>query len=100
MELVDLDGVDTTALANGDRLNVRLGKQDQASIASMSTTERIAHLTRAPSNLSEPVARALVESWARVEAQSSSFYVKSATHSWDRDSGYKLSVSFINYAGA
>ena len=100
MELADLDGVDLTGLANGDQLQVRLGRQDQASIAAMSPSEARAHLVAPPSSLNPAVAEALVASWSRVEAQSAAFYVKVARHSWDRDGGYKLSVEFINYVGA
>jgi hypothetical protein len=100
MELADLDGVDLTGLANGDQLQVRLGRQDQASIAAMSPSEARAHLVAPPSSLDPAVAEALVASWSRVEAQSAAFYVKVARHGWDRDGGYKLSVEFINYVGA
>lgn len=99
-ELVDLDGEDLAALANGDTLSVRLGREDLASISSMSTSEAVTWLSDGPAGMRREVAEALVDSWRRAEAQSSSFYVKRATHHWDREQGYKLSVQFINYVGA
>ncbi len=35
----------------------------------------------------------------RAEGYATTFYVKSAKHSWGRDEGYKLQIDFVNFVG-
>lgn len=89
-------GTDLWALANGDKLSVRLGK-DLGCFQTMSAAELRRHLRAR--GLDESAARRLNEASSRADDLASSFYVKRARHSWDRESGYRLSVDFINYVG-
>lgn len=88
------------ALKNGDRLNVDLFTPDiKSNIFAMSDEEQIAYLTDETriNHLEEPVARALVASWATSRALISDFYVLEATHKWSREDGYSLSVRFGSF---
>ena len=98
-EMADLDDVDVLGLANGDAISVRLGSNLLASIEGMSPGEAVTHLVSGASALDEAVARALVAAWQKAEGRVTTFYVKSALHSWSRDDGYRLKVSFIRYVG-
>ncbi len=90
-------GADVLALANGDRLDIRLGKQDPSDIMGLSEAEAVAFLTRGRNGLLPAVARALVRSWKQAESLATTFYVKTARHRWDRDQGYALDANFINF---
>jgi len=99
-EMVDLSGqVDLPTLANGDTLTVVLGSTLQTSIAGMSSSEAIVHLTSPPRAFDIAIATALVTSWKQAQELAAEFYVASARHRWTRDEGYTLTVAFINYIG-
>jgi prophage tail gpP-like protein len=98
-EMVDTDGTELWQLANGDQVQLRLGKEDLSSIQGMSDAEAIAWLTSGPRAFAVDVARALVAGFRRAETLSTRFYVKKASHRWSRQDGYRLELGFINYVG-
>lgn len=87
------------AIANGDTLLVRLGRELRASIEGLSPAEAIALLSdpTKPNTLNPAVAAALVQAWTTTQAVAVTFYVREASHTWDREQGYKLSITFINF---
>lgn len=97
-ELVDLSGEANLAkLSNGDSIEVVLGTSILADIANLSEPQAVELLVNGPARLSERAAYALVSSWRQSQNYAARFYVKTATHSWSREEGYRLTVGFINY---
>jgi hypothetical protein len=98
-EMRDANGTELWLLANGDRVDVRLGAGDYASILAMSDSEALASLTSGPRGMKPDVAKALIAAQRRAEKLATLFYVRRARHSWSRDDGYKLVVDFATYVG-
>jgi hypothetical protein len=98
-EMWDANGTALWLLANGDRVDVRLGAGDYASILAMSDTEAMAALTSGPRGMAADVARALVAAHRRADRLATSFYVRRAQHKWSCDDGYALVVDFATYVG-
>lgn len=97
-EMLDLTGqVSLTKLSNGDSIEVILGTSILADIAHLTEGQAIDLLVNGPARLSERAANALVSSWREAQNYAARFYVKTATHSWSRDEGYRLVISFINF---
>jgi hypothetical protein len=97
-ELVDLSGeVNLAKLSNGDSIEVVLGTSILADIANLSEPQAVELLVNGPARMSERAAYALVSSWRQSQNYAARFYVKTATHSWSREEGYRLTVGFINY---
>lgn len=96
-ELEDLNGVSLPQLSNGDALEVVLGTQLQADIAHLSAAEAEQRLTSGPHPMDPLVARAFVAGWQLAQNRSSRFYVKQAQHAWDREQGYRVVITFINF---
>lgn len=92
-------GLGLLGLSNGDTLDVRLGRDLHSSIAGMSPPEAIAFLSNPlkTNSLNPVAAAALVQAWTTAGVLAVSFYVREAVHTWDRDGGYNLNVSFINF---
>ena len=81
-------------------MNLTLAKETLSGLpGDLSRSEAIALLTEGPDKLSVEVAEALVSAWFAAENLATSFVVKKATHSWDREKGYSLAVTFINFVG-
>lgn len=99
MDLKDLYEETTLPLVkSGDALTVFLGTTLASSIVGMSEAEAVAFLTAKPRNFPEAAATALARSWWQAGDAATTFYVKKATHRWNRDSGYRFEANFINYA--
>lgn len=98
-EMRDGSGVPTWLLANGDRVDVRLGPRSLAALQAGSDAEALTALTAGPQGYDPTEARALLTALRKSELLASSFYVKKATHKWSRDDGYKLNLEFLNYVG-
>ena len=98
-EMLDGDDVDALDVANGDTVEIRLGDGVLASIEGMSAAEAVAFLVNGNEPMDPDVAVAFVASWQRAEQLTTSFYVKSARHTWSREDGYKLEIAFITIVG-
>lgn len=99
-EMEDLENsIKLTRLSNGDAITVQLSNQDRSSIAGLSISESVEVLTSGINPLRRSVAEALATSFHRARRLATTFYVKTATHTWSREEGYKLSVVFINFVG-
>jgi hypothetical protein len=99
-EMADRDGVDIAQAANGDTLSIRLDRQDLTSLDGMSDEEAIRWLTTGVSALPVEVAAALVAAHRRAEDLATSFYIRRAHHTWSRESGYGVTLSFTTYLGS
>lgn len=86
-------------LQNGDQLVIKLGTQDQASIAGMSQAEAIAFLSNPlkPNNLTQLAAGALVAAWSTAQTAAITFYVLEVRHRWHREDGYDLEIGFRDF---
>ena len=89
--------VQLCALANGDSVVVQLSAIDRAGLLALNYSEAVETLVA--NGMRSSVARALISSLKQANRLAISFYVKTATHSWDRDAGYTLNVNFINFLG-
>lgn len=98
-ELYDLDDGALWTLGNGDLLTLTLGRAAPSMLATLSESEAVAALTAPRHGLTSEVARLLVRSARQAEAQVTTFYVLSAKHSWSREDGYQLQITFSSYAG-
>lgn len=100
LDLVDWEhGTALPEIRNGDRITVRWATQLLSSIQGMTQGEALIHLTSGPRGFDMAVAQALVTSYAQAGSLSAEFYVRSARHRWSRDTGYLLSVDFVNVVG-
>ncbi len=101
-EMVDsfpIIGRPLLGLANGDTLEIRLGRDLQSSIEGMSPPEAVLFLSNPvrPNSINPAAAIALVQAWTVAGVLAVTFYVKSVTHSWDVDQGYTMRASFVNF---
>jgi hypothetical protein len=92
-------GASLLGASNGDVLAVGLGPDLQSSIAGMSAAEAVAFLGNPirPNSVNPVAAAALVQAWTLAGKLAATFYVKEATHTWERDGGYSLKISFLNF---
>lgn len=94
---------DLTQLRNGDAILLQLGQYDpdewRVGPWDMPEDQVVRLLTRGPNGMREEAARALARSRKAAGALARTFYVKRAVHRMDREQGYSLQVSFINYVG-
>lgn len=99
-EMADLLlGDSLLSLANGDILICKLGTEDLASIASMSTSQALAFLIdpTKPGAVDPATALALVKAWQAAQQLSITFYITETAHKWDRTTGYQLTVRFRDF---
>lgn len=98
-DMTDLFEASLVGLGNGDLLVCRLGTEVQASIAGMSPAEAVLFLSdpSKPNSLSPTVAQALVSAWTAAQSLAVQFYISEATHRWDREDGYRLTIGFRDY---
>lgn len=98
-EMRGLFGADLLALSHGDRVLVDFDPQLATAIEGKSRGEAIAYLSdrRRPNFLSKPVAAAVVDALERTAKLEIEFYVVSATHTWDREQGYQLRITFRDF---
>jgi len=92
-------GLSLLDLANGDTLDIRLGRDLQSSIEGMSPPEAIAFLSNPtrPNSLNPVAAQALVTAWTTAGQLAVSFYVREVSHTWHREDGYTMRASFNNF---
>lgn len=85
-------------MSNGDPVVVNFGL-DQAVLANLTPPEAVAFLSdfTRPNALRPDIAKAVVDLWLAAQAVPRTFLVRSATHSWDNEDGYRLKVEFCSY---
>lgn len=98
-EMESLTNDKLVRVANGSSLELRIQRGALQRIAGLTDADARRVLTRGELAMDPAVVDALLAGRRRAEDLATRFYVQTARHTWSRDEGYTLSISFISYLG-
>ncbi len=91
----EADAFDLLGLRTGDVLSVRLRTEKDVTVQGMTRGEVVSYLESR--GLKRSVAEALADAWLDAETLATVYAVSRATHRWDHDGGYALSIDFRTF---
>lgn len=96
-EMYDLLGSPVWQLKNGDTIVVKIGGATPYTYPELIGKSSPSDFIRSDANVQPGAADLFSKAWKSAEQFKPVFYIKRAKHDWDRTSGYRLTVDFINY---